>query len=434
MIFDDMDIGTVKTRIKVIGVGGAGKNAIDHMIENEVLGVEFYAVNTDAQDLKICKVDPKNKLLIGRTTTHGMGAGANPEIGRMAAEESVDDIHEMIGDAQMVFITCGMGGGTGTGAAPIIARVAREHGCLTVGICTKPFAFEGPVRMANAVAGLENISNYVDTLIVVPNQRLLQMVAPGTGILDAFREADNVLRKGVSGVAEVIQLPSLINIDFADVKTVMSNKGTALIGIGVAKGANRAVEAARNAIHSPLLEVTIDGATDAIVNISASQSLSLQEVDAAIDEIRNTSSNSVNIIFGTAINTDLKDELVVTVIATGYELKAKENGYNDIKKEIFNHMSNQNITYDKHTQATTEAIFGPSEGSSSQEFEEESETRIEEIFEGVDPKLQKKEAKLARKAERQAERDKKRAARRGETVPQLSKSDDDAALPSWLHK
>ncbi|MCR5113896.1 MAG: cell division protein FtsZ [Acholeplasmatales bacterium] len=434
MIFDDMDIGTVKTRIKVIGVGGAGKNAIDHMIENEVLGVEFYAVNTDAQDLKICKVDPKNKLLIGRTTTHGMGAGANPEIGRMAAEESVDDIHEMIGDAQMVFITCGMGGGTGTGAAPIIARVAREHGCLTVGICTKPFAFEGPVRMANAVAGLENISNYVDTLIVVPNQRLLQMVAPGTGILDAFREADNVLRKGVSGVAEVIQLPSLINIDFADVKTVMSNKGTALIGIGVAKGPNRAVEAARNAIHSPLLEVTIDGATDAIVNISASQSLSLQEVDAAIDEIRNTSSNSVNIIFGTAINTDLKDELVVTVIATGYELKAKENGYNDIKKEIFNHMSNQNITYDKHTQATTEAIFGTPDGSPAPSYEEESETRIEEIFEGVDPKLQKKEAKLAKKAERQAERDKRRAARKGEPLPKSNDSDSDAGLPSWLHK
>ena len=432
MIFDDLDDqDSAKTRIKVIGVGGAGKNAINHMIENQVMGVEFYAVNTDAQDLKICKVDPKRKLLIGRTTTHGLGAGANPEIGREAAIESEDDIHEMIGDAQMVFITCGMGGGTGTGAAPIIAKVAREHNCLTVGICTKPFAFEGPTRMANAVAGLENMREYVDTLIVVPNQRLLSMVAPGTSILEAFREADNVLRQGVSGIAEIIQLPSLINIDFADVHTVMSNKGTALIGIGVAKGPNRAVEAARNAIHSPLLEVTIDGATDAIVNISASQNLSLTEVDAAIDEIRNNSGKDVNIIFGTAINTDLDDELVVTVVATGYEMRAQSNGFIDIKDAIFRNMSDQNISFTK-SENKTDSIFETSESVQETSYDNlsvENAQRLDEIFEEVDPKAQKK----LRRDEKKREKQEKKLSKKG-IVQEEPVKQNQGNMPSWLHK
>ena len=351
MIFDDLDdLDSAKTKIKVIGVGGAGKNAINHMIENQVMGVEFYAVNTDAQDLKICKVDPKRKLLIGRTTTHGLGAGANPEIGRAAALESEDDIHEIIGDAEMVFITCGMGGGTGTGAAPVIARIAREHGCLTVGICTKPFMFEGPVRMNNAVAGLEELRQYVDTLIVIPNQRLLQIVTNTTTVLDAFREADNVLRKGVQGIAEIIAVSGLINVDFADVKTVMANKGTALMGIGIAKGENRAVQAARNAIHSQLLEVTINGATDAIVNITATQDLSLKEVDIAIAEVRNNCGKDLNIIYGTTINNDLGDEMVITVIATGYELKAQNNGYEKLAESIYRNMSDENISYEGLTE------------------------------------------------------------------------------------
>ncbi len=345
MIFDELDtLENARTKIKVIGVGGAGKNAIDHMIENAVHGVEFIVANTDAQDLKASKCH--NRLLIGKTKTHGQGAGANPEVGRAAALESEDDIHEIIGDAEMVFITCGMGGGTGTGAAPVIARIAREHGCLTVGICTKPFMFEGPARMNNAVAGLEELRQYVDTLIVIPNQRLLQIVTNTTTVLDAFREADNVLRKGVQGIAEIIAVDGLINVDFADVKTVMANKGTALMGIGIAKGENRAVQAARNAIHSQLLEVTINGATDAIVNITATQDLSLKEVDVAIAEVRNNCGKDLNIIYGTTINNDLGDEMVITVIATGYELKAQNNGYEKLAESIYRNMSDDNISYE----------------------------------------------------------------------------------------
>ena len=415
MIFDDLDeLDSAKTKIKVIGVGGAGKNAVDHMIENEVLGVEFWAVNTDAQDLKISRAP--HKLLIGKTTTHGQGAGANPEVGRAAALESEDDIHEMIGDAQMVFITCGMGGGTGTGAAPIIAKVAREHNCLVVGICTKPFAFEGPGRMDNAAIGFENLREYTDTLIVIPNQRLLQIVDTSTGILAAFREADNVLRKGVQGIAEIIAIPGLVNVDFADVNTVMKNKGTALLGIGVAKGPNRAIEAARNAIHSPLLEVTIDGATNAIVNINASTSLSLSEVDQAIEEIRNNSGKELNIIFGAAINTDLKDELVVTVVATGYELKAQKSGFDELRSEIFRNMSDENIKYS---------------GSDDDEYVEprieNSNDKINQIFETMTPRekrrLEKEEEKRLKAMEKEKAKNDKKV-----------KNSEASGLPSWLRR
>ena len=428
MIFDDLDnYKRGNTLIKVIGVGGAGKNAINHMIENEVLGVEFYAVNTDAQDLKITKVASENRVLIGRTTTHGLGAGANPEIGRDAALESEDDIHAMIGEAKMVFITCGMGGGTGTGAAPLIAKVAREHNCLTVGVCTKPFAFEGPTRMQNAVVGLKKMSEYVDTLIVVPNQKLLSMVAPGTSILDAFREADNVLRQAVSGISEIIQIPSLINIDFNDVNTVMKNKGTALIGIGVAKGPNRAIEAARKAIHSPLLEVTIDGATDAIVNISADKSLSLAEVDAAIDEIRNNTGSVINIIFGTSINSDLKDELVVTVVATGYELKAQSNGFADLKDAIFRNMGNETISYEiKNDVNKANELFDNNDENASVNYPENN-ARLDEIFDEIDPKLKKKQDKEDRKAEKLARKQQKQQKIEKEEPKENN-------YPSWLRK
>ncbi len=346
MIFDDLDsLESARTKIKVIGVGGAGKNAIDHMIENQVYGVEFIAVNTDAQDLKFSKAE--NRLLIGRNTTRGHGAGANPDVGRMAALESEEDIKEMVKDADMVFITCGMGGGTGTGAAPVIAKAARENGCLTIGICTKPFIFEGPERMANAVAGLTALREYVDTLIVIPNQRLLQITDPSTPMLEAYREADNVLRQGVQGIAEMISMPGMINVDFADVCHVMRDSGTALMGIGAATGKDRAVEAARKAIHSALLEVTIDGADAAIVNFTASENLRADEVRLAVSEIRNNCDKDINIIYGTAYNNDLGDELVVTVIATGYELKAKNNGYDEIANEIYRNVSENNIDFDE---------------------------------------------------------------------------------------
>ncbi len=406
MIFDEYDgLEASKTKIKVIGVGGAGKNAIDHMIENEVQGVEFIAVNTDAQDLKYSKA--RNRLLIGRSTTHGQGAGANPEVGRMAAIESEDAIREMVHDADMVFITCGMGGGTGTGAAPIIAKIARENNCLTVGICTKPFLFEGPERMNNAVAGLTELRDYVDTLIVIPNQRLLQIVDPSTPLLDAFREADNVLRKGVQGIAEIISIPGMINIDFADVRHVMANSGTALMGIGAATGPDRALKAARKAIHSPLLEVTIDGATDAIVNITSSERLTAKEIEIAIAEIRNNCDKDLNIIYGTAYNNDLGDEMVVTVIATGYELKAQSNGFDELASEIYKNVSEQNIKYDglnEHEEPEEEA---PAE-------------KVEEVFDirGTRraEKIRLKEAKKQKKAETESE-------------PKNSKE-----LPSWLRK
>ncbi len=420
MIFDELDsLEAAKTKIMVIGVGGAGKNAIDHMIENEVRGVEFIAVNTDAQDLKMSKA--RKKLLIGKTKTHGQGAGANPDVGRAAALEGEDDIHEMIGDANMVFITCGMGGGTGTGAAPIIAKVAREHGCLTVGICTKPFQFEGPTRMNNAVAGLEELRQYVDTLIVIPNQRLLQVVDQKTSVLAAFREADNVLRKGVQGIAEIIAIPGLINVDFADVKAIMSNKGTALLGIGVATGPNRAIEAARLAIHSSLLEVSIDGATDAIVNITASQDVTLLEVDAAIAEIRNNCGKDLNLIYGAAINNDLGDELVITVVATGYELKAQSNGYDELAEAIYTNMSDENITYDGL-------------GDSYDDIDEPvdltpSETRINEIFDtGLNKKEEKRRLKEEEKRRKAEEKKRKIEEKKNKGTPQGNNN-----YPDWLN-
>ena len=423
MIFDELDtLEAARTKIKVIGVGGAGKNAIDHMIENEVQGVEFIAVNTDAQDLKISKAE--KRLLIGKTKTHGQGAGANPEVGEAAALESEDDIHEMIGDAEMVFITCGMGGGTGTGAAPVIARIAREHGCLTVGICTKPFQFEGPQRMNHAVNGLEKLRQYVDTLIVIPNQRLLQVVDIHTSVLDAFREADNVLRKGVQGIAEIIAVPGLINVDFADVKSVMANKGTALMGIGAAKGPNRAVEAARHAIHSSLLEVTIDGATDAIINITASHSLSLREVDVAIAEIRNNCGKDLNIIYGTAINNDLKDEIVITVIATGYELKAQNNGYEELAETIYRNMSDENIVYTGLTLRTDEE-------DEDDLYTESFEDKTEEIF---DVKGTKKSDRRRMKREEETRRREAEERRRETETKQTEtpKPTNTKSLPSWL--
>ena len=334
MFFEDNnDNFNQRPVIKVIGVGGGGGNAVNRMIENDVKGVEFVAINTDAQVLKLSRAE--KRIQIGKKLTRGLGAGAKPLVGRNAALESEEEIRDLLSDANMVFITAGMGGGTGTGAAPVIAKIAKEMDCLTIGIVTKPFTFEGSARMTAAVNGLEELKPYVDTLIVIPNQRLFSIIDPSTPMLEAFREADNVLRQGVQGIAEIIAVPGLINVDFSDVRTVMENKGTALMGIGIAKGENRAIEAARRAIHSQLLEVSIDGATDAIVNITSGVSVTLFEINQALEEIRNATDKDINIIYGAAVNTDFEDEIVVTVIATGYELKAKESGIDDIAQEIF---------------------------------------------------------------------------------------------------
>lgn len=345
MVFGESDNFNQKPVIKVIGVGGGGGNAVNRMIENDVKGVTFVAMNTDAQVLKVSKAETRVQL--GKYLTRGLGAGAKAEVGKAAALESIEEIEKVLQDADMVFITGGMGGGTGTGAAPVIAQKAKEMGCLTIGIVTKPFAFEGPARMQAAIIGLEELKPHVDTLIVVPNERLLSVSGATTQLLDAFRESDNVLRQGVQGIAEIISMPGLINVDFADVRTVMENKGTALMGVGISSSEDRAIEAARKAIHSKLLEVSIDGATDAIVNITSGTNMTLIETSQALAEIRNATDRELNIIYGTTVNEDLDNEMIVTVIATGYELKAKDTTIEDLPSLIFNKTSTEQLQITK---------------------------------------------------------------------------------------
>ncbi|MEF2964664.1 cell division protein FtsZ [Paenibacillus sp. M1] len=306
-------------QIKVIGVGGGGSNAVNRMIENGVQGVEFITVNTDAQALHLAKSE--HKLQIGDKLTRGLGAGANPEVGKKAAEESRDLIANTLKGADMVFVTAGMGGGTGTGAAPVIAEIARECGALTVGVVTRPFTFEGRKRSSQAELGIEALKEKVDTLIVIPNDRLLEIVDKKTPMLEAFREADNVLRQAVQGISDLIAVPGLINLDFADVKTIMTERGSALMGIGLATGENRAAEAARKAIMSPLLETSIEGARGVIMNITGGANLSLYEVNEAAEIVIAASDPEVNMIFGAIIDENMKEEIKVTVIATGFENK-----------------------------------------------------------------------------------------------------------------
>ncbi|TDL75749.1 cell division protein FtsZ [Rhodococcus qingshengii] len=302
--------------IKVVGVGGGGNNAVNRMIEDGVGGVEFIAVNTDSQAIKQSRAAVK--MQIGSSLTRGLGAGANPEIGRKAVEESKNQIEEVLAGADMVFVTAGMGGGTGTGAAPAIARIARKMGALTIGVVTRPFKFEGFKRAKNAESGISAMREAVDTLIIIPNDRLLEIVDKKTPMIDAFREADNVLRQGVQGISDLIAVPGLINLDFADVKTVMSHKGTALMGIGIANGSNRAAEAAEKALNSPLLETSINGAHGVIMNITGGNNLSLFEVQEAAEIVASASNEELNMIFGSVINENLTDEIIVTVIATGF--------------------------------------------------------------------------------------------------------------------
>jgi cell division protein FtsZ len=304
-------------RIKVIGVGGGGNNAVNRMIEEGIEGVEFITVNTDAQALMQSKAEVI--MQIGTALTRGLGAGANPEVGKQAAEESRQQIHDVIKGADMVFVTAGMGGGTGTGAAPAIAQIARDLGILTIGIVTRPFTFEGRKRSKNAESGIEAMRRAVDTLIIIPNDRLLGIVGKKTPMIEAFREADNVLRQGVQGISDLIAVPGLINLDFADVKTIMSNQGTALMGIGIAEGEGRAVEAVKQAISSPLLETSISGARGVLMNITGGSDLSLYEVQEAADIVASSSDEELNMIFGSIINENLKNKIVVTVVATGFD-------------------------------------------------------------------------------------------------------------------
>lgn len=303
--------------IKVVGVGGGGNNAVNRMIQSGLRGVDFIAINTDAQALTLSMAT--HRIQIGAKQSKGLGAGANPEIGQRAAEESREEIAKALAQSDMVFITAGMGGGTGTGAAPIVAEVAHEVGALTVGVVTKPFLFEGRKRMLQAERGLASLREKVDTLITIPNERLLQVVEKRTSILEAFRIADDVLRQGVQGISDLIAVPGLINLDFADVKTIMSEAGSALMGIGVARGDNRAAEAARMAISSPLLETSIDGAKGVLLNITGGPDLGLSEVNDAAEIITQAADPEANVIFGAVIDDTIKDEIRITVVATGFD-------------------------------------------------------------------------------------------------------------------
>ncbi|WP_283678880.1 cell division protein FtsZ [Lentilactobacillus sp. Marseille-Q4993] len=310
-------------KIKVFGVGGGGSNAVNQMINQDVKGVEFIVANTDVQALQTSKAEIKIQL--GPKLTRGLGAGSNPEIGAKAAEESEEAIAEALEGADMVFVTAGMGGGTGNGAAPIVAKIAKDSGALTVGVVTRPFSFEGPKRSKYADEGVAQLKENVDTLIVISNNRLLEMVDKKTPMMEAFKEADNVLRQGVQGISDLITSPGYVNLDFADVKTTMQNQGSALMGVGSATGENRTAEATKKAISSPLLEVSIDGAEQVLLNITGGPDMSLFEAQDASDIVSQAATSDVNIIFGTSIDESLGDEVRVTVIATGIDKKKAQN-------------------------------------------------------------------------------------------------------------
>ncbi len=314
--FDNTEVNSFAS-IKVIGVGGAGTNAVNRMVEAQLKGVDFIAINTDKQALNLSKA--MTKLQIGEKLTKGRGAGGRPEIGAQAAEESREDIAQLVKGADLVFVTCGMGGGTGTGAAPVIAGIAKDMGILTIGVVSKPFMFEGKQRMRNADNGIEQLKSRVDTLVVVPNERLLQVVTKGTTITEAFRQADDTLRQGIQGISDLIAVPSLINLDFADVRTVMQSGGLAHMGIGVGKGENRMVDAAKQAVLSPMLETSIDGARAVLINITGGKDTSILDINEAAQQITQAADPEANIIFGAGIDESLEDEVHVTVIATGFE-------------------------------------------------------------------------------------------------------------------
>ena len=314
-------------KIKVVGVGGGGGNAINRMIDAGVRGVDFIAVNTDAQALNASKAE--NKIQLGK-----LGAGGDPAKGKEAAVNAKKELEECLKGSDMVFITCGMGGGTGTGAAPVIAEIAKSMGALTVAIVTRPFSFEGKRRMDNALKGIEELRRHVDTLIVIPNDRLREIIDKSTSMLDAFKEVDNVLLRGVQSISDLIAVVGLVNLDFADIRAVMENSGNAIIGIGIGMGEDRAIEAAKQAVSSPLLETSIHGATDAIINITGGANLTLFEAEQAAEVVRAAANTDINTIFGSVINENLTDEVIVTVIATGFDKKNKQKPlYNKIDKQ-----------------------------------------------------------------------------------------------------
>jgi cell division protein FtsZ len=314
------DLTAPVCKIKVLGIGGGGGNAINRMKAADIKSAEFIAINTDLQALRMSKADIV--LQIGAKLTKGLGAGSDPETGRRAAEESKDAIEEIIADANLVFITAGMGGGTGTGAAPIIAEIAKRRGVLTIGVVTKPFSFEGNVRMQNAEKGIQELKKVVDTLLIVPNNKLLQVFPKGTPMVEAFKYADDVLRQGIQGVTDLIVVPSLINLDFADVLTIMKDKGMAHMGIGEGSGENRTIDAVKKAVYSPLLDTTIDYSTGVLINIFGGMDITLDEVNEAVELVKEVADKNANIIFGAGLDPALNGKIIVTIIATGFDKSA----------------------------------------------------------------------------------------------------------------
>ncbi len=348
MIMDDNELSYMMdgtATIKVIGVGGAGNNAVNRMIEAGIRNVEFIAVNTDRQTLNESKAN--SKIQIGEKLTRGLGAGANPDIGSQAAEESRAEIAEVLKGADMVFVTAGMGGGTGTGAAPIVAATAKEMGILTIGVVTKPFTFEGKKRLAQAERGVASLKGKVDTLVVIPNDKLLQVIDRKTSMIEAFRMADDVLRQGVQGISDLISVPGVINLDFADVRTIMLNQGMAHMGIGCASGENRAEDAAKQAIQSPLLETSIEGARGIIINITGGSDMGLHEANTAAELVQRSADPEANIIFGTVIDDSMGDEIQITVIATGFEKEEERrpgSQYENIVADAWRKRSSSSIS------------------------------------------------------------------------------------------
>ncbi len=337
---EEVDASTPICKIKVIGVGGGGNNAVNRMIYAGITSASFVAINTDKQALLMSKAE--SRLQIGEQLTRGLGAGADPEIGRKAAEESKELIQEILKDTDLVFVTAGMGGGTGTGAAPVVANIAKEMGILTIAVVTKPFRFEGKKRMENAENGIKELKNVVDTLVVIPNDKLLTIVPKNTPIIDAFKTADDVLRQGIQGISDLIVTSSLINLDFADVKAIMKNKGLAHMGLGRGKGENRTIEAVRQAVSSPLLETTIEGATGIILNIKGSPNLTLDEVYESADLVKEVVDPSCNIIFGSGIDPKMDDEVEITVIATGFSGgTATDEMKQEVKRNIVTHVETE---------------------------------------------------------------------------------------------
>ena len=349
-------------RILVIGVGGAGNNAVNRMVEENIMGVEFIGINTDKQALQFCKAP--TAMQIGEKLTKGLGAGAKPEIGEKAAEESQEEISQALKGADMVFVTCGMGGGTGTGAAPVIAQIAKDMGILTVGVVTKPFRFEARQRMNNALKGIENLKNAVDTLIVIPNDRLLEIVDRRTTMPDALKKADEVLLQAVQGITDLINVPGLINLDFADVQTVMTDKGIAHIGIGKAKGDEKALEAVKQAVSSPLLETTIEGASHVIINISGD--ISLIEANEAAGYVQELAGDDANIIFGAMYDENAEDEVTITVIATGLDAHGANTPVERAMKDFTNYKTKV-PAQQTPIQRTAPAVKAPSEAAATTE-------------------------------------------------------------------